>query len=85
MFVSATSSLVLCMYNFVSNLFYLLLYFFPAGQGSSQLKECAFVPSGVSVRMENNSVVVLNSIFSCIEISVLFYFSQCIAMIFCVL
>ena len=37
MFVSATSPVVLCMYKFVLNLFYLLLYFFLAGQGCGSL------------------------------------------------
>ena len=34
MFISTTSPLVLCMYKFVSSLFYLLLYLFLDGQGN---------------------------------------------------
>ena len=43
MFISASSPLVLCMYKFVLNLFCLVLYFFFAGLGSAQLKECVSV------------------------------------------
>ena len=53
-FISATSPLVLCVYNFVLNLFYVLLQFFLAVQGRvaacSIERMCA---SGWFVRMEN--------------------------------
>ena len=53
MFIGATSPLVLCMYNFVLNIFIYYYVFFLSARGAADSikRNCA---SGWFVRMENN-------------------------------